>query len=63
MISNILRRAACCAALAVGVAGAASAQTERGGVYIQGGYSWLNFEAEDTGDEVDTDAITARIGL
>jgi outer membrane immunogenic protein len=63
MISNILPRAAWCAALAVAVAGAASAQTERGGVYIQGGYSWLNFEAEDTGYEVDTDAITARIGM
>lgn len=63
MISSLLRRAACCAAIAIGIAGAANAQTESGGFYIQGGYSWLNFEAEDTGYEVDTDAITARIGF
>ena len=63
MISRLLRRTACCAVIAIGVAGAAHAQTESGGLYIQGGYSWLNFEAEDTGYEVDTDAITARIGF
>jgi outer membrane immunogenic protein len=63
MIASILRRAVCCAALATGLAAAAHAQTESGGLYIQGGYSWLNFEAEDTGYEVDTDAVTARIGL
>lgn len=61
MTPKLLRRAACCAALALGLVGAAAAQ-ESGGLYIQGGYSWLNFEAEDTGYEVDTDAITARIG-
>jgi len=63
MISRLFRRTVCCAALAIGIVGVASAQTERGSLYIQGGYSWLNFEAEDTGYEVDTDAITARIGL
>ncbi len=63
MISHLLRRAACCAAIAIGLAGAANAQQESGGLYIQGGYSWLNFKADDTGYEVDTDAITARIGL
>lgn len=63
MISKILRRTACGAALALGLTATAYAQDERGGLYIQGGYSWLNFEAEDTGYEVDTDAITARIGL
>lgn len=63
MIPTILRRTACCAAIAVGLSAAAFAQTEPGGLYVQGGYSWLNFEAEDTGYEVDTDAITARIGL
>jgi opacity protein-like surface antigen len=63
MISHLLRRTACCAALALGLAGAANAQTESGGVYLQGGYSWLNFKANDTDYEVDTDAITARLGL
>lgn len=63
MIRNILRRTACCAVIASGLTAAAHAQEESGGLYIQGGYSWLNFEAEDTGYEVDTDAITARIGL
>lgn len=63
MIAKILRRTACGAAIALGMASAAHAQEERGGLYIQGGYSWLNFEAEDTGYDVDTDAITARIGL
>jgi opacity protein-like surface antigen len=63
MISHLLRRAACGAAIAVGLAGAAHAQTESGGIYLQGGYSWLNFEANDTGYEVDTDALTARLGV
>lgn len=63
MISKILRRTACGAAIALGVASAAHAQEERGGLYLQGGYSWLNFEADNTGYEVDTDAITARIGV
>ena len=63
MISRILRRTACGAAIALGFASAAHAQEERGGLYIQGGYSWLNFEANNTGYEVDTDAITARVGF
>jgi outer membrane immunogenic protein len=63
MISKILRRTACGAAIAFALASTAHAQDERGGLYIQGGYSWLNFEADNTGYEVDTDAITARIGL
>lgn len=63
MIRKLIRRAAACAVVATGLAAAAHAQEESGGLYIQGGYSWLNFEAEDTGYEVDTDAITARIGL
>lgn len=63
MIRKLIRRAACCAVIATGLAATAHAQQESGGLYIQGGYSWLNFEAEDTGYEVDTDAITARIGL
>jgi len=63
MIGKLIRRAACCAAIATGLAAAAHAQNESGGLYVQGGYTWLNFEAEDTGYEVDTDAITARIGL
>lgn len=63
MISKILRRTACGAAIALGIASAAHAQEERGGLYIQGGYRWLNFEADNTGYEVDTDAITARIGV
>lgn len=63
MITRILRRTACGAAVALGFASAAHAQEERSGLYIQGGYSWLNFEAQDTGAEIDTDAVTARIGL
>jgi outer membrane immunogenic protein len=63
MIPAILRRTACCAAIACGVSAAAYAQTESGGLYIQGGYSSFTFEAEDTGYEVDTDAVTARVGL
>jgi opacity protein-like surface antigen len=63
MISKLIRSAACCAALALGVTAAAHAQEEKGGLYIQGGYSWLTFEAEDTSVEVDTDAVFARIGL
>lgn len=65
MIKAILRRTACCATIAFGLAAASAAAQaqESGGLYIQGGYTWLNFEAEDTGYEVDTDAITARIGL
>ena len=35
MISKILRRTACGAAIAVGLASAAHAQEERGGLYIQ----------------------------
>ena len=63
MISKILRRTACGAAIALGFSTAAYAQEERGGLYIQGGYSWLTFEAQDTSAEIDTDAVTARIGL
>jgi outer membrane immunogenic protein len=63
MIHKLVRRAACCAIVASGLAAAAHAQEESGGLYIQGGYSWLNFKAEDSGYEVDTDAVVARIGL
>jgi len=63
MISKILRRTACGAAIALGFSAAAYAQEESGGLYIQGGYSWLTFEAQDTSAEIDTDAVTARIGL
>lgn len=63
MIIKQLRRAACCAAIATAMAATAHAQTESGGLYIQGGYSWLNFEANDTDYSVDTDAIVARVGI
>lgn len=63
MITRILRRAACCATIATAMGAAAYAQTESGGIYVQGGYSWLNFEANDTDYSVDTDAITARVGI
>lgn len=63
MIASLLRRAACCAALAAGFVSAANAQAvEDTGLYVQGGYSYLNFEANDTGYSVDTNAITARLG-
>lgn len=63
MIASALRRAACCAAIAAGLAAAANAQAvEDTGLYIQGGYSYFNFEAQDTGYSVDTNALTARLG-
>lgn len=65
MIANVLRRAACCAAIATAMSAAAYAQSAREdtGVYIQGGYSYFNFEASDTDYSVDTNAVTARLGL
>jgi opacity protein-like surface antigen len=62
MIAKTLRRAACCAALALGMATAANAQSADTGLYVQGGWSYYNFEANDTGYSVDTNAITARLG-
>jgi outer membrane immunogenic protein len=63
MIPHIIRGAACAAALGFAATGAANAQArEDGGFYIQGGYSWLNLEADNTGSDVDAEAITARLG-
>ena len=65
MIAKTLRRAVSCAALAFGLAaaGAAHAQAvEDTGLYVQGGWSYYNFEANDTNYSVDTNAITARLG-
>ena len=63
MIASTLRRAICCAAIAAGFAAAAPAfAQENTGLYLQGGYSYLNFKANDTNYEVDTHAITARLG-
>lgn len=46
----------CLAALA---APTASAQS---GLYVEGGYSYYKFEAGNTGKDVDTNAVTARLG-
>jgi outer membrane immunogenic protein len=63
MIAKTLRRAVCCAALVLGTAAAAHAQAvEDTGLYVQGGWSYYNFEANDTGYSVDTNALTARLG-
>ena len=64
MIAKTLRRAVSCAALAFGLAAAANAQsvTEDTGLYVQGGWSYYNFEANNTGYSVDTNAITGRLG-
>lgn len=65
MIASTLRRAACCAAIAFGMAASAPAfaqATEDTGLYLQGGWSYYNFEANDTNYSVDTNAITGRIG-
>ena len=64
MIVSMLRRVACCAAIVAGLAAApAFAQArENTGLYLQGGYSYLKFEAQDTGYDVDTNAVTARLG-
>jgi len=62
MIAKTLRRAASCAALAFGLAAAAHAQSADTGLYVQGGWSYYNFEANDTGYSVDTNALTARLG-
>jgi outer membrane immunogenic protein len=64
MIAVALRCAASAAVLAL-AAGAASAQTAREdtGFYIQGGYSYFNFEAQDSGYSVDTNAVTGRVGF
>jgi len=63
MIASTLRRAICCAAIAAGFTAAAPAfAQENTGFYLQGGYSYLNFKANDTNYEVDTHAITARLG-
>ena len=64
MIAHVLRRAACCAAIATAMTAASYAQSAREdtGIYIQGGYSYFNFEAQDTDYSVDTNAVTARLG-
>jgi opacity protein-like surface antigen len=63
MIASTLRRAICAAAIAAGFTAAAPAfAQENTGLYLQGGYSYLNFKANDTNYEVDTHAITARLG-
>jgi outer membrane immunogenic protein len=63
MIATSLRRAACCAAIATAFAAApAFAQERNTGLYLQGGYTYLNFQANDTEYEVDTNAVTARLG-
>jgi outer membrane immunogenic protein len=62
MIASILRRTACCAALVAGLAAAPAFAQENTGLYLQGGYSYLNFSANDTEYEVDTNAVFARLG-
>ena len=63
MIASTLRRAVACAVIAAGFAAAAPAFAQQNtGLYLQGGYSYLNFKANDTNYEVDTNAITARLG-
>jgi outer membrane immunogenic protein len=65
MIAIALRRAACCAAIAAAMTAApafAQSASEDTGLYIQGGWSYYNFEANNTGYSVDTNAITARLG-
>jgi len=68
MIASSLRRAISCAVIAAGFATAAPAfaqnynDQQNTGLYLQGGYSYLNFKANDTNYEVDTNAITARLG-
>lgn len=62
------KRAAACATVALlgaAATGAASAQSyaaEDTGLYIQGGYTYLQMEPEGADDGVDTNAITARLG-
>ena len=62
MITTILRRTACCAAIVAGLAAAPAFAQQNTGLYLQGGASYLNFKANDTEYEVDTSAITARLG-
>lgn len=62
MIASILRRTACCAALVAGHAAAPAFAQQNTGLYLQGGYSYLNFSANDTEYEVDTNAVFARLG-
>jgi outer membrane immunogenic protein len=62
MIAKTLRRAVCCAAIAAGFAAAPAFAQQNTGLYLQGGYSYLNFSANDTEYEVDTHAVTARLG-
>lgn len=63
-----VKRAAACATIALlgaTTAGAASAQSygsEDTGLYLQGGYTYLQMKPEGADDGVDTNAITARLG-
>jgi opacity protein-like surface antigen len=62
MIASTLRRALYCAVIATGFAAAPAFAQQNTGLYLQGGYSYLNFKANDTNYEVDTNAVTARLG-
>jgi len=63
-----MKRAAACATVALlgaAAAGSASAQSygrEDTGLYLQGGYTYLQMKPEGADDGVDTNAITARLG-
>jgi outer membrane immunogenic protein len=66
---SIQRAAACATVALVGVAaaaGTASAQSygaaEKTGLYIQGGYTYLDMKPEGSDSGADTNAITARLG-
>jgi opacity protein-like surface antigen len=63
----MLSRAARLAAISfagggLAIAGAHAQAVEDTGFYLQGGYSYYQFEAQDSGYDVDTNAITARAG-
>lgn len=49
------------AALLLGCFTAAPASAQAG-LYVQGGYSFYQFEAGNTGKKIDTNAVTARVG-
>ncbi len=63
-----IKRAAACATVAllgIAASGAASAQSygaEDTGLYLQGGYTYLQMKPNGADDGVDTNAITARLG-
>jgi opacity protein-like surface antigen len=65
MLKTALKGAAIlgCAIGLAAVAPSAFAQEERGGLYLDGGYSFYRFEANDTGAEADTNALNARLGF